>query len=594
MWSHYTSVPNIMKVINPLFLDDLNEEFEENIWNNKKLNALLERLSKIKFFDPACWSGNFLIIAYKEIRRLETEILKEIWVWPLTSSNISLSQFYWIELNDFAHETAKLSLYLAEHQMNVEFYNETWISTVSLPLKLWGNIVCWNATRLDWEAVCPKQQSDEIYIMWNPPYIWRRNQSKEQKEEIANVLWFLKNHRSLDYISIWFYKWVKYIEWIEWKISFVSTNSIVQWELVSLLWPYILEELNMEIVFVYSSFKWTNNAKNNAGVTVVIIWISNYSDKNSKFIYINNKKISVKNINSYLIDWNSVYIQNRSKSISWLPEMSYWNMPWGCTELFLSLKEKEKLIFKYPQISKYIKRLIWSQESIKSIEKYCLWFKWLNLDDDIFEIEEIKEKLLQIKENRKWSKDSSYNKLIDTPHLFRDLKETKDISIIIPIVSSEKRKYIPISLVNSNSIVPNSAQVIYDVDIWIMWIVISNMHMVWTRSVAWKLEERFRYSRNVVYNTFPFPYITKKQKAEIEEYVYEVLDEREKHSEKTLAEMYDPDKMPEWLREAHHQLDLAIERCYRPKPFESDEERLEYLFKMYEKMIVKENESLKK
>jgi len=304
MWSHYTSVPNIMKVINPLFLDELKQEFEENIWNNKKLNALLERLSKIKFFDPACWSGNFLIIAYKEIRKLEIEILKEIWVWPLTTSIISLSQFYWIELNDFAHETAKLSLYLAEHQMNVKFYEETWISTVSLPLKLWGKIVCWNATRIDWEEVCPKQKWDEIYIMWNPPYYWSRKQTKDQKEDLKYV--FKNEYKSLDYISAWFYIWANYIRWINVKLAFVSTNSISQWEQVALMWPRVLKN-DIEINFAYKSFKWKNNAKDNANVIVVIIWLANYS-KGDKFIYKNNLKEKVDIINSYLWKWVNTYI----------------------------------------------------------------------------------------------------------------------------------------------------------------------------------------------------------------------------------------------------------------------------------------------
>jgi len=586
MWSHYTSVPNIMKVINPLFLDDLRKEFEDNIWNPKKLNQLHNRLWKIKFFDPACWSWNFLIITYKEIRKLEIEILKSLWVISLP--NIKLSQFYWIEISDFARETAMLSLYLAEHQMNVLFEKEVWRFVATLPLKLWWNIVCWNATREDWEEVCPKEEWDEIYLIWNPPYIWRRNQNKDQKDEIKDNLHFLKNYKSLDYISIWFYKWVNYIKWINSKLAFVSTNSVVQWELVGLLWPNLLDKNWVEIIFAYTSFKWANNAKYNAWVSVVIIWIWNDSIKNNKFIFTENKKITAKNINSYLIDWDTIYIENRSNPLAKIPKMSYWNLPWWCTELFLLPKEKEILINKYPILNKYIKRLVWAEESIKWLEKYCLWFKWLDLNNNIFNYPEIDDKINKIKKNREESKDSSYNILADKPHLFRDLKETKKSSIIIPWVSSEKRKYIPISLVDNNCIVPNSAQVVYDSEIWIFWILTSNMHMAWTKVVSWKLEERIRYSRNVVYNTFPFPDITEKQKETITELVNNILDEREKHSEKTLAQMYDPDKMPAWLKQAHHELDLAIERCYRLKPFESDEERLEYLFALYEKMIKKE------
>lgn len=587
MWSHYTSVPNIMKVINPLFLDELNEEFEESIWNIKRLNTLLERISKIKFFDPACWSGNFLIIAYKEIRRLEIEILKEIWVWALTRSIIELKNFYWIELNDFAHETAKLSLYLAEHQMNVEFYNETWISVVSLPLKLWGNIVCWNATRIDWEEVCPKEEWDEIYIMWNPPYIGTRNQEDNHKEDMKYVFHLVKNYKILDYISCWFYIWAKYIEWINVKLAFVSTNSITQWDQVATFWWNIFDKW-VEISFAYESFKWKNNAKHNAWVSVVIIGLQNIFP-NDKKIFINWLVKTVPNINGYLVAASNIFIKRRTKPLLDIPKMSYGNYTWGCNDLFLSRNEMLEIINENEVNIKFIRKLSWSAEFIQNKERYCLWISDETLNEAL-ENENIKNRISKVKEIRLASKDESLQKLASRPHQFRDLKEAEKHSIIIPIVSSEKRKYIPMWLLDKEYIIPNSAQAIYDADIWIFWIISSYMHNLWVKSVGGSLETRIRYSSVLCYNTFPFPYITKKQKEEIEEYIYNILDEREKYSEKTLAEMYDPNKMPEWLKKAHHELDLVIERCYRPKPFENDEERLEYLFKMYEKMIAKENE----
>ncbi len=354
-----------------------------------------------------------------------------------------------------------------------------------------------------------------------------------------------------------------------------------------LLWPTILFDNKSEIHFAVQSFKWKNNAKDNAGVTVIIVGLRNIQ-KGKKYIYFENFKKEVNNINAYLVDAADIFIDNRSNPISNLPDMTYGNMPGGCTQLFLTPSEKKVLLSKYPELSKYIKRLVGSQESIKNIEKYTLWFKDVEIDDEILKIDEIYKKIEITRNTRKDSKDSSYNALQDRPHQFRDLQETTTNSILIPIVSSERRKYIPISIVDNEVIVPNSAQVIYNVNVYIFGIVTSRMHMVWMKNIGGKLEERYRYSKNVVYNTFPFPKIIDKQKEEITELVYGILDERAKHSEKTLAEMYDPDKMPEGLKEAHHKLDLVIERMYRSKPFESDEERLEYLFKLYEKMIAEE------
>lgn len=587
-WSHYTSVPNIMKVINPLFLDELNEEFEECIWSIKKLNALLERISKIKFFDPACWSGNFLIIAYKEIRRLEIEILKEIWVWALTRSIIELSNFYWIELNDFAHETAKLSLYLAEHQMNVEFYQETWISVVSLPLKLWGNIVCWNAIRVDWEEVCPKEEWDEIYLMWNPPYLWASMQNKDQKEDKDYIFKDIKNYKNLDYVSCWFYLASKYIKWINAKFSFVTTNSLNQWEQVSIIWPFIFD-LSLEIYFAHPSFKWSNNAKYNAWVVVSIIWIRNIL-KGKKYIFSLGIKKEVDYINAYLANSSNIIVSKRTKNLSSLPLMEYWNKAVYWDPYILSVEEKEKLILMNNNLEKFIKPLIWAKEFLDSSKRFVIWITD-NLLKEATNNLEINKRIEIVKSLRLSSKDKWANKLALTAHKFRDTKETHNSSIIIPLTTSSQRRYIPIWIISNEYIATNAISVIYDEDIWLFWIISSTMHMVWVRTVAWRLWDWYRYSSVLCYNTFPFPYITKKQKEEIEEYVYNILDEREKHSEKTLSDIYNTNDMPEWLKKAHHELDIAIERYYRPKPFDSDEERLEYLFKMYEKMIAKENES---
>ncbi|MEY8767339.1 DNA methyltransferase [Francisella philomiragia] len=583
---HYTSVPNIMKVINPLFLDELYEEFDKSFENVKKLRELIERISKIKVFDPACGSGNFLIIAYKKLRELEIAILQRIDALSsqqnMDFSQIRLDNFYGIEIDDFAHEVAILSMWLVEHQMNLKFYEAFGRTSPTLPLKAGGNIVAGNATRLNWEEVCPKNNDDEIYLLGNPPYVGTRNQDKIQKEDMSFIFGKTKNYKILDYIACWFYIGAKYIKGVNAKLAFVSTNSISQGDQVSVLWSTIFAT-DIEIYFAHQSFKWRNNAKHNAGVTVVIIGLEN-KDKVDKKIYTESFLKKVSNINGYLIAGSNIAVQRRNKPLINIPKMSYGNYTGGCDELFLSANERSELISSNPKASKFIRKLSGSAEFIQNKERYCLWISD-SLLDEAMEIDDIKIRIDKVRKNRLLSKDVALQKLAQRPHQFRDTNEAKKTTIIIPIVSSERRKYIPTGFLDREYIIPNSAQAIYDAEPWIFGIINSLMHNLWVKTVGGSLETRIRYSSVLCYNTFPFPDISQKQKDTITELVFNILDEREKHSEKTLAQLYDPDKMPAGLREAHHRLDLAIEQCYRKKPFESDEERLEYLFKMYEKMV---------
>lgn len=589
MGMHYTSVPNIMKVIEPLFLGELYDELKNSFDSKPKLQSLLTRLSKIKIFDPACGSGNFLIIAYKKLRELEISAIKRIDELSkersFAFSSIALTQFYGIELDDFAHEVAMLSLWLAEHQMNLEFYKALGRTTPSLPLHEGGNIVCGNATRIRWEDVCPKNEGDEIYVLGNPPYLGSRNQELSHKEDMAFVFGKNKNYKILDYIACWFYIGAKYIQNINAKLAFVSTNSISQGDQVAVLWSNIFN-MDIEISFAQQSFKWKNNAKDNAGVTVVIIGLEN-KNENEKKLYTENFIKKVSNINGYLIASSNVVVERRTKPLIAIPKMSYGNYTGGCDELFLSPTEKEDLISSNPESIKFIRKLSGSAEFIQGKERYCLWISDANLQEAL-KIDNIKDRIEKVKKNRLSSKDEALQKLAQRPYQFRDTNEAKQASIIIPIVSSERRKYIPMGFLDKEYIIPNSAQVIYDAEPWIFGVISSLMHMVWMRTVAGRLEERYRYSSALVYNTFPFPDISQNQKEEIAELALCIIDEREKHSEKTLAQLYDPNKMPEGLRKAHHNLDIAIEKCYRQKPFETDEERLEYLFGMYEEMTKKE------
>lgn len=409
---HYTSVENILKLIRPLFLDELYEEFEKHRDNVTQLRKLIARMSKMKFFDPACGSGNFLIITYKELRALEIEILQRIIEIQtptlLEYTEIKLSQFYGIELDDFAHEMARLSLWLAEHQMNNIFeeqlagYGE---SKPILPLKEAGRIVQGNAARKNWKEICSIGTDDEVYIIGNPPYLGSRNQDDEQKKDMKFV--FINDYKSLDYVSIWFYKGAKYIEKNNAKLAFVSTNSICQGEQIAITWPRILND-DIEIGFAYESFKWSNHAKGNAGVTVIIVGLRNKSN-DFKYLYNNsNRKRTVKNINPYLYDAPNVYVIGTNRPISKLPIMTYGNMPLEGGFLRFDGIDKDK-IFSNNGIEKFVKKVIGGEEFLKGQERYCFWIEDEDLDEAL-SFEEIRNRVKQVYEFRyRWRSGTNIN-----------------------------------------------------------------------------------------------------------------------------------------------------------------------------------------
>lgn len=584
---HYTSVPNIMKVIEPLFLNELREEFEKSKGKPNQLRKLIYRISKIKCFDPACGSGNFLIIAYKELRQLEIEILHDIYNTEsqvsIVFTEVKLSQFYGIELDDFAHEMAILSLWLAEHQMNKVFVDELHEfgrAKPILPLKEAGHIRQGNATRIDWKTVCPIDLADEVYILGNPPYLGSRNQDAEQKADMKFV--FTKDYKSLDYVSCWFYLGANYIQGFNAQIALVSTNSICQGEQVAITWPRILSD-KIEIGFAYQSFKWTNNAKGNAGVTVIIVALRTILNK-PKFLFNEGLKKEVTNINAYLIDAKNIYVSSLTNSLSKFPKMNFGNMPADGGLLLFTENEKNDFIIKEPDSEIYFKKLICAHEFLNGKDRFCLWLEDVDFDK-INGMPLIKERVDKLRTLRSIS---SRPQLAAIPHLFAQITQPANQDfILIPAHSSENRKYIPIEYFEKFNISHNSCLIVATTHIWLFAVLTSNIHMTWIRNIGGKLKTDYRYSAGLCYNTFPFPTITEKQKEQLNLHVFEVLDERAKYSEKTLAQLYDPDKMPAGLKEAHHQLDLAIERCYRLKPFENDVERLEYLFKMYEEMTSK-------
>lgn len=586
---HYTSVPNIMKVIEPLFLNELYEDFNKAVemGHAPSLQRLLHRISKIKIFDPACGSGNFLIIAYKELRKLEMKIIKELGI--LAFSNISLSNFYGIEIDDFAHEIAQLSLWLAEHQMNVEFYNQFGRTNPTLPLREAGHIVQGNACRLDWEEVCPKTinggtEPAEVYVLGNPPYLGSKEQDSNQKNDLDFVFKGWGGYRKLDYVANWLKLGIDYIYDSKCKCSFVSTNSIIMGEQVSIFWPYLTKK-NEEIFFAYKSFKWYNNAKKKAGVTVVILGIQNLNLKSKKILFDHNRKSLVDNITPYLTSGANLIISPRNTPLSNLPIMERGSQPADNGNLIFSKEEYEYFINIYPKSIHLFKKYIGAEDLLYGIDRYCLW---LVDNDDWKNYSELVTRIEACKKFRLGSKKEATRKKASIPHLFDEIKHQNSESIIFPVITSEKREYIPIKFLSPDYVISNKGQAIYAVDYWIFAVLTSKNHNVWTQVFAGRMETRIQYSNTLCYNTFPFPPITDKQKEELTMCTFRILEEREKHSEKTLAQLYDPDKMPEGLREAHRLNDLAVERCYRSRPFESDEERLEYLFKLYERMIEEE------
>ena len=600
---HYTSVPNILKLIKPLFLDELYEEFENNRDQPKKLEKLLARLSAIKFFDPACGSGNFLIITYKELRLLEIKIIQQLIDLDIEEGErkrkigkqakihfprIVLSQFYGIEIKDFAHEMAILSLWLAEHQMNkvfeeqLEGFGQT---KPILPLKESGQISLGNAATMNWEKACPKNANDEIYIIGNPPYLGARLQDEKQKSEMEFNFKGIASFNNLDYISIWLFKACKYLENYNIKSAFVSTNSICQGEQVSLFWPIILNK-NVEIDFAYTSFKWSNNAKGNAGVSVVIIGLRNLSSS-LKYIFSHNIKKRVNLISPYLTENSNLIIEPRKTPLSKFPEMTYGSMPNDGGSLLLNQQEKDEIIAMNSNSSCYIKKFIGAAEFMRGIDKYCLW-----INEDQFN-EAVKNSIISdrinaVKDFRMKSKRSATNILANKSFAFGENRHKGKDSILIPQTGSDRREYLPIGLFDKDYVISNAARTLTEFEPYLFGILSSKMHIVWIKAVSGRMKDDVQYSVSLSYNTFPFPPISIKQKEIINQYVFAVLDERAKFPQKTMAWLYNPETMPKDLLKAHQELDQAIERIYRIQPFTSDAERLEYLFKMYDEMTKKD------
>ena len=589
---HYTSVPNILKTIEPLFLNELKDEFDAAYDSRRKLEALLERISSIKVMDPACGSGNFLVIAYKELRRLEHAILERLAEIDVNhqvlyaESKINIENFYGIELDDFAVEVAILSLWIAKHQMNAEFKEKFNLSIPLIPLRETGQIMVGNAARIDWQSVCPNAADEEIYLIGNPPYAGAKTQTPAQKADYDYVFSGRPYSKNLDYIALWFVKGADYIQATNAALAFVTTNSVAQGEHVGLMFPMIFE-MGIEIGFAYPSFKWENNARRNAGVTVAVIGLRNQSS-DPKYLFTDGLEIEASNINGYLVDGASAVIDRRKKPLaSWLPEMVFGSMPRDGGGLLLSPVERGDMVAADPRSARYIKRFMGSSEAINGGERHCLWIT----DADAAaarSVPVVAARLDRVAADRSKSKAASTAAYAAQPHRFVQISYKPTDSIIVPRHSSERRTYIPIDYLGPDTVIGDSANAVYNAEPWVFAVLTSRMHMAWTRAVAGALETRIRYSNTIVYNNFPLPPLPKAVQEKLTNAALRVIDVREYHCEQTLGELYDPDLMPLDLRAVHVEIDALVDSLYSKKPYESDEQRLSDLFALHEAMTADE------
>jgi len=590
---HYTSYSNIMKVIKPLFLKPLKAELDKLVGlpvkkRAKGLKALLVRLGKIKIFDPACGSGNFLIIAYKELRKLEMDVIKslsEVEPHGFAMSGLHLSQFYGIEVDDFACEIARLSLWLAEHQLNSQWQQEFGFAPPTLPLRESGNIFSGNSLQLDWSVVCPKELEDEVYIIGNPPFLGHAGRSEAQRADMQYIFSEFSSFGKLDYVACWFWKGAHYIQNSRSEIAFVATNSICQGEHVSALWPPIFD-IGLHIHIAYPTFAWTNNARDKAAVHVIVVGLSSRAKPCQLFQEIDGEWHcrNVANISPYLIEGSNISIGTPKKPlVKSAPPLLFGNMPNDGGHLFLTQDEYNDLLEKEPIAKPWIKKVLGATEFLNGKERWCLWLKDIS-DAELELMPYVCQRVQKVAETRRRSPDKGAQKLAERPHQFRDLNNP-DSFILVPSVSSERRKYVPLGLFGADVISTNLNYIIPNGTMYEFGILSSLLHNDWMRLVAGRLKSDYRYSAAVVYNPFPWPEVTVEQCEEITQLAEEVLLTRAEFPGLTLAKLYDPDKMPADLLAAHQVLDAAVDKLYRKRPFKDSTERLGCLLEHYENLV---------
>ncbi|MCF5552536.1 lactate dehydrogenase [Pseudomonas syringae] len=608
---HYTSVPNILKVLNPLFLDELRAKLEEAGDNPRTLLNLRKRLARIRVFDPACGSGNFLVIAYKQLREIENTI-NERRSEPGRKSDIPLTNFRGIELRDFSAEIARLALIIAEYQCDVLYRGQKEALLEFLPLSNQNWITCGNALRLDWLGICPptgtevrvtnddlfgesseqaqvdfENEGGETYICGNPPYKGSKYQSVEQKNDLKEVFKSTKaGWKSLDYVSGWLIKAREYGAMSRSAFAFVTTNSICQGIQVPELWPYLIRE-GFEIDFAYTSFKWSNLASNKAGVTVVIVGMSNYPRPGRKIFSIDDSgQVAarvVQNINAYLISGNNIFVQKKSSRVDGIPNMDFGNKAVDGGHLYFDRESLKELPENFS--SKYVRKIYGATELIKGTPRFCLWIP----DSEVGHATQntlIASRLNLVREMRLASEKLPTRRGAEQPHKFEERRQHGGEKIIaLPRITSENREYLPVGLLSSGTIVSSQLFSFYNEDVFLVALLVSRLHWVWMATVCARMRTDFSYSNTLGWNTFPLPTLTEKNKADLTRCAEDILLAREVHFPATIADLYDPEKMPDNLRAAHERNDEVLERIYIGRRFKNDTERLEKLFGLYTETV---------
>ena len=587
---HYTNERDILKVVRSLFLDDLRTEFERAKNNKAELRRFHEKLAGLRFLDPACGCGNFLVVTYRELRALEIETLKLIHDVTQPKLNIQelslvdVDAFYGIEISEWPARIAEVAMWLMDHQMNIRLSEAFGQYFVRLPLKKSPTIVWENALRLDWGKVLPPDRCS--FVLGNPPFVGKQYMTDSQNEDMSIVCGNVKGHGLLDYVTAWYFKAAEYIQGTRVVVGFVSTNSITQGEQVGILWNALFR-LGIKIHFGHRTFPWESEARGKAHVHVVILGFGNFDTGNKRIYDYEGDKVTVtnaRNISPYLVEGNDRVVTKRSTSISRAPEIVFGSMPNDGGHLLLSEDEKRGLLARDPAAAKFVKPFLGSEEFINGIPRWCLWLVDAS-PQDLRAMPEVMKRVEAVKEQRLKSSRGATRNLARVPTLFGEIRQPSRRYLAIPEVSSERRSYIPIAFLNADIIASNKLYTISEADLFTFGVLSSAMHMAWVRQVSGRLESRYQYSGKVVYNNFSFPERPAiKQRDAVEAAAQAVLDARKEFRDATLGDLYDPLTMPPALVKAHSDLDRAVDLCYRPQPFENERQRVEYLFALYEKL----------
>lgn len=592
--AHYTSERNILRVINPLFMDDLRSELEAARRSKAKLQVLYDKLPKLNFFDPACGCGNFLVIAYRELRRLEFEVISELFNFEHgrglldieTLCRVQLSQFYGIEIDDAAAHIARVALYITDHQLNSEAAARFGNTRATVPLVHTPNIVCGNAVRTDWNNVLPSEQCS--YIISNPPFVGAKYMTDEQRLDMESVAGKVKGYGLLDYVTAWYFKAADYLKGTDASIAFVSTNSIVQGEQVSVLWAYLLER-GLAINFAHRTFRWSNEGKAVAAVHCVIIGFS-YCEKKVKRIYgyadiaADPVETIANTINPYLTDGPIVTLSNLGYQLSSAPAIGIGNKPIDGGNYLFTDKEKDDFVALEPKSAPYFRRWLGAEEFINGLSRWCLWLGDCT-PDQLRSMPHALKRVQAVRDLRLASKSLPTQKLASKPTRFHVENFPDSEYLLIPSVSSERRKYIPIGFIKPNVLASNLVLVVSNATLYHFAVLTSEMHMAWTRTVCGRLKSDFRYSAGIVYNNFPWPdNVSDDNKKSLEKAAQGILDARAKFTSSSLADLYDPLSMPVELIKAHEANDRAVDKVYGYKGRSDDAARVSYLFTLYDNL----------